>query len=141
MNSKITGSCLCGEIKFEYFGEVGPSGYCHCSDCRKVTGTAFLVSTRLDIKGFAVKSSINPGRYSKIADSGREIIREFCPNCGSPLFTFSPEHPEYVWVKAGSFYDPNIVKPAYQSWMDSKVSWAEIPADLTGYSKGRESSR
>ncbi len=136
MESKIKGSCLCGQIKFEYNGEIGPSSYCHCSDCRKVTGTAFLVSTRLDVKNFVVSAGQKPTGYSVVADSGKEIIREFCPICGSPLFTFSPVHPEYVWVKSGCLDDPTIVKPSHQSWTNSKVMWADIPSSITSYSKG-----
>ena len=123
MKTKITGSCLCGKISYEYTGEIGPSGYCHCSDCRKVTGSAFLVS------------SYKSAKYSKFADGGGEIIREFCPNCGSPLFTFSPDYPDYVWVKSGSLDDPGVVKPAHQGWTDSKVEWADIPHNITSYPK------
>lgn len=136
MESMITGSCLCGLIRFEYSGEVGPSSYCHCADCRKVTGSAFLVSTRLDIKDFVLKSATKPPSYSKIADSGKKIIREFCQYCGSPLFTYSPDHPEFVWVKSGCIDDPSVVTPTHQSWTDSKVSWGDIPEGISSYPKG-----
>ncbi len=135
MKNKISGSCLCGNIAYEYKGKLGPSSYCHCLDCRKATGTAFLVSIRFDISDFCLKPGRQPARYSKTADSGKEIIREFCPDCGSPLFTFSPDNPDYVWVKAGSLDDPGIVKPAHQSWTDSRVDWSEIPDDIVSYAK------
>lgn len=51
-NDPITGGCLCGQIQYEYKGEVGPAVYCHCSDCRKVTGSAFIVSVRFEEKEF-----------------------------------------------------------------------------------------
>ena len=119
---------------------MGNTGYCHCADCRKVSGSAFLVIARLDAKDLSIVSNLKPKRYSKIADSGREIIREFCPNCGSHLFGYSPELPEYVWIKAGSFDDPNVVEPTSQGWTDSKVSWADIPSDIVSFVKGKESA-
>ena len=39
MTSALHGSCLCGEIRFEIHGKIGPAGQCHCSKCRKVSGT------------------------------------------------------------------------------------------------------
>ncbi len=137
MKKPVSGSCLCGNIKFEYYGQVGPASYCHCNDCKKVTGSAFLVSLRFNLKDLKIFTE-NPSKsFTKISDSGNEITREFCPDCGSPLFTFSPHHPDYVWVKAGCLDDMSIVEPTYQSWTDSKVKWSIIPNDLKGYSKSR----
>lgn len=72
-----------------------------------------------------------------MADSGNPISRNFCPNCGSPVFTISPRHPGYIWVRAGTLDDPTIVEPAYQNWTDSKVEWSEIPKDLESHKKGK----
>lgn len=135
MKKTASGSCLCGQIKFEYFGQFGPSSYCHCDDCKKVTGSAYLVSIRFDVKDFRIVSGNNKKSFSKVSDRGNEIIRDFCQNCGSPLFTFSPHHPDFIWVKAGSLDDFSIVKPTHQSWMDSKVDWANIPDNIRSYSK------
>src|SRR3546814_3786648 len=39
MTNALRGSCLCGEIRFEIDGKIGAAGQCHCSKCRKVSGT------------------------------------------------------------------------------------------------------
>lgn len=77
------------------------------------------------------------GSYTKAADSGHELTRHFCLNCGSPLYTSSPKHPDRVYVKAGIIDRPSLVQPAYQSWTQSKVGWATIDPFLTSYPKGR----
>ena len=46
-----------------------------------------------------------------VADSGRKITREFCPNCGAPLFTRAEKLPDSVFLKAGSLDEPELVKP------------------------------
>ncbi len=138
MKKTASGSCLCGHIEYEYHGQIGPSSYCHCVDCRKVTGSAFLVSIRLDYSHLKIVSGNQTKSYSKISDSGNEIIREFCPICGSPLFTFSQSHPDCVWIKAGSLDDPSIVKPSHQIWTNSKVDWSEIPKDIKSFSKSSQ---
>jgi hypothetical protein len=72
-----------------------------------------------------------------MGDSGNSLSRHFCPECGSPLFTSSPRHPQWVFVKAGALDDPAAVKPSYESWVSSKVAWARIPDGLEKYERGR----
>lgn len=131
-----TGGCLCGAVRWSYDGEVGHAAYCHCADCRRVTGSAFNVSVRLDAAGFRVVSG-RPKSFTKAGDSGRPVTRYFCADCGSPLYTLPPLHPELVFVKGGSFDDPSVVLPAQQSWTRSAVDWAQIPADIPSYETSR----
>jgi hypothetical protein len=136
MSTVITGGCLCGSVRFAYRGTVGAAAYCHCSDCRKCTGSAFSVSVAMEVEHFeTIRGS--PKGFTKKGDSGNELTRHFCPECGSPLFTSSPRHPDLVYVKAGVFDDPTLVQPAYQSWTRSSVPWAAISAGLRSYETGR----
>lgn len=137
MTALVTGRCLCHAVRYEYAGSVGPAGYCHCEDCRRVTGSAFNVSVQLEIGKFRLVSG-DVKRFTKLAVSGNSITRAFCAECGSPLFTTSPSHPDHLYVKAGSLDDPNVVLPSHQSWTDSAVSWRRIDPSLPSYCKGRE---
>lgn len=131
----IVGSCLCGHIRYEYAGELGPSSYCHCSDCRKETGSAFTVVTRLREDAFKITTGNSTKCFTKIADSGNQISRHFCPNCGSPIFSKPKKHPGYIWIRSGTLEDPSIVKPAHQIWTNSKVTWSEISNDIESFSQ------
>ena len=133
---EVVGGCLCRAVRYAYRGEVGPAAYCHCEDCRRCTGSAFNVGVRLDAKRFRLLRGA-PRAFAKTAGSGNKISRHFCGDCGSPIFTSSPRHPDHVYVKAGTLDDPMIVRPAYQSWAASSVAWAAIPADLPAYDQGR----
>jgi len=110
--------------------------YCHCVDCRKCTGSAFNVSVGLELARFAVTSGAPKG-YTKQADSGHELTRYFCPDCGSPIYTASPRHPDTIYVKAGSLDDPSLVHPKQQSWTSRAVRWRAIDPGLPAYEKGR----
>jgi hypothetical protein len=136
LQKDITGGCLCGSIRFAIVGSLASAAYCHCTDCRKCTGSAFNVSVPVESENFKLLSG-KPKGFTKTADSGNELTRNFCQECGSPIFTSSPHHPDRVYVKAGLFDDPNVVVPAYQSWLSSSVSWSQIPLGLPGYKKGR----
>ena len=136
MDMIVTGGCLCGGVRYEYRGEVGSAGYCHCADCRRVSGSAFGISVRVEAAGFRITSG-TPRSFTKQGDSGRSVARYFCPDCGSPLFTAPPLHPDIYFIKAGSLDDPTRVKPDRQAWTRSRVAWATIDPDLTSYDKSR----
>jgi len=139
MAKVVTGGCLCGRVRYEYGGEVGPANYCHCADCRRCTGSAYNVGVRFERAHFRFVSGI-PRSFTKHADSGNELTRHFCGDCGSPLFTSSPIHPEHIYAKAGCLDDPTIVHPSHQSWTGSAVAWSRIADDLQSFEKGRARS-
>ena len=132
----VSGRCLCGNVRYEYDGEVGPASYCHCEDCRRCTGSAFVISVRFERAGFRVESGTVKG-YTKRGESGNELTRHFCADCGSPLFTSAPKHPDHVYVKAGTLDDPSLVSPTHQSWVASSVAWSRIDPALTAFTRGR----
>lgn len=136
MDGKVTGGCLCGAIRYEYDGEIGSAGYCHCADCRRISGSAFGVSLRVKAAGFRIVKGAPKG-FTKPGDSGRPVTRYFCPDCGSPLYTEPPLHPETVFIKAGSLDDPTIVTPDRQAWTRSRVAWAEIDPTIASYETSR----
>jgi hypothetical protein len=135
--SDVTGRCLCGYVTWRYDGEVGPASYCHCEDCRRCTGSAFNVGVRLNRTHFHVTAGAPKG-FTKRADSGRELTRHFCPACGSPIFTSAPKHPDHIYVKAGTFDDPGLVRPERQAWVASAVAWRRVAPDLPTFEKGTE---
>jgi hypothetical protein len=136
MCSAIAGGCLCANVRFTCGETLGMAAYCHCSDCRKCTGSAFNMSVGVEQGQFVITAG-SPKGFTKKGESGNELTRHFCPDCGSPLFTSSPRHPGRVYVKGGAFDDPALIKPAYQSWTRSSVPWATIKAGLPSYETGR----
>ena len=126
----LQGGCLCGAVRYEWRGTGLSASYCHCPDCRKATGGPYTVG--VDAAGLTIRSGQTKG-YTKIADSGNEITREFCPECGSPLFTRAEVLPGVVWIKAGSLDEPKLVQPTHQTWTQMAVPWAYLDKDLPGY--------
>ncbi|PDT50901.1 GFA family protein [Sinorhizobium americanum] len=135
MSEEVTATCLCGAVRISCGKPVGPGGYCHCEDCRKSTGSAFGVNIPFEVGEFRVISG-EVGSFTKTADSGNELTRHFCSKCGSPLYGTSPQHPGRVYVKAGIIDQPSLVRPASQSWCQSKVEWSAIDPGLLSYPRG-----
>jgi hypothetical protein len=129
-----TGGCLCGKVRYQC-AELGPLIYCHCADCRRSTGSAFNVGVRVENSAFEVTGDL--AEYTKKGDSGGEVTRHFCRVCGAQVFTSSSRNPAVIFVKAGTFDDPDLPAASHESWTSSKVAWAEIPADIAHYEKNR----
>jgi hypothetical protein len=86
----VTGGCHCGEITYE--AEVDPATVrvCHCTDCQRLTGTAFRVNISAQPETFKLKRGM-PKNYVRTAVSGNECAHAFCPECGTPISATSPE--------------------------------------------------
>ncbi len=128
----LKGGCLCETVQYEWQGESASATYCHCTDCQKATGGPYTVGVAVDGAGLSISSG-KPKGYTTIADSGNKITREFCPDCGSPLFTRAEACPGKVFIKAGSLASPEIIKPTHQTWIEMAVPWAYLDKDLPGF--------
>ena len=129
----ITGGCLCGTVRYAYAGELGPSSYCHCDDCRKATGGPYTVGARAELDKLEFVSGAVK-EYTSVADSGKKITRAFCPDCGSPILTKADAAPGLCWLKGGCLDHPEQLTPRYHSWIDHAVPWAFIEDNLPRYS-------
>ncbi|MBL8414702.1 MAG: GFA family protein [Propionivibrio sp.] len=130
-----TGSCLCGEVEYEIDGALGPIVYCHCSRCRKSTGSAFTAVSRVASSDFRiVKGEEHLRSYRN--DSG--LHRVFCGACGSAIIGKRENLPEIVRVRIGTLDTPNHDKVSSHIFVDSKAEWENIPDDAPQYSEWPE---
>lgn len=120
---KVTGSRHCGAIAYE--AEIDPAQVviCHCTDCQKLTGTAFRVSVGTDRQRLVMLRG-DPAVYVKTADSGARRPQAFCSNCGSPMFTYDMDHPQRIGLRVGCIDQRRELQPARQIWCRSALPWA-----------------
>ena len=118
------GSCLCGAVRYEIAGELGPAYYCHCSRCRKSSGTGHAANAVMARAQFVVRAGQDQLR-SYVADNGVE--RLFCGTCGSPLAVGQGEH---LRLRLGSLDTPLARGPQVHIFTGSKAAWEAIDDDL-----------
>jgi hypothetical protein len=122
---KVTGGCHCGQITYD--AEVDPAAVrvCHCSDCQKLTGTAFRTNISSLPGTFTLKSG-TPKIYIKTADSGNKRAHGFCPECGTPIFSTAPEpNPStYGLLVGGIDQRAQFLLPVRQAWCRSALPWS-----------------
>lgn len=131
MSEKITGGCLCGQVRYEIKAEPRLQLACHCADCRKRTGSAFSASALVPREDIEFSGPMKT--YLSTGDSGNEIKRAFCPNCGSPLFSEVAARPDAFALSAGSLDDPGWFKPRVNLWTDSALSWVSIDPECKNF--------
>lgn len=139
MKTTLHGGCLCGAVRYECSGDPGDASYCHCDDCRKATGGPYTVGVLVRAADLRILSGRVKG-YTTVADSGRKITREFCPRCGSPLFTRAEKCPDLVWLKAGCLDEAERVRPNCQTWTKCAVPWACIDETLPRFAESSDSA-
>src|SRR5262245_31694701 len=118
-----TGSCLCGAVKYEIRGEVQTAVYCHCSRCRKASGSAFASYAVVATKDFVV---VEGKDALKTFRTPAGVQRQFCSNCGSPIISFRESMPDIVRVRMGSIDTPLAKGPETHIFVGSKAAWFEI---------------
>jgi len=123
----MTGHCLCGSVAFEFEGPLGDVELCHCSRCRRVTGSAFSAEFRVPAERFRWLRG-----EDRIAAYDAPVLREppayrasFCRDCGSPLPSVFPGHPR-VAIPAGLVEGAVPTRAARHIWFAQKLNWMDL---------------
>jgi len=124
-----TGSCLCGAVRYEIRGDIGPGFYCHCARCRKASGSAFASNAVVALDHFVVTAG-SDALKTFVAETG--LHRSFCGLCGSPIISRREGLPQ-VRVRLGTLDTPLGQGPQAHIYVDSKADWWEIHDDLPQY--------
>lgn len=138
VSNPLTGSCLCGRIRYEIVGKLGPLTYCHCGMCQKAQGAAFGANAPVRRAYFEIKS----GEDMIVEyESSPEKWRSFCRACGSPLYSRTTNDPDIVRIRIGLLDGPPSRVPAGHGLVEDKADWYCITDDLPFFdASGRQLS-
>lgn len=127
-DTPIKGSCLCGGVTFELTPPIIFFQYCHCSRCRKATGSAHGSSLFLKLSQFAWTKGEELVRRREMPEA-EYYCTGWCDQCGSSLPWIS-RNGRYVLVPAGALDDDPGVAPTRDIHWASRAPWAVDPAEL-----------
>ncbi|KAF9453120.1 hypothetical protein P691DRAFT_659272 [Macrolepiota fuliginosa MF-IS2] len=125
-----TGSCTCGEIRYELAlesPEDGRTSMCYCEHCRKWSGSAFGITTKVPKDTFRVTAGTTGKHVSD--NDGTKLYREFCRTCGSGILEYG-EHAadKFRYVTYGTLDQPEAFPPKGEFFCKYKAEWMpEIP--------------
>src|SRR5258708_11078857 len=98
------GGCLCGSVRYVCTAKPVYAYFCHCLDCQTESGSPFVT------EGYVPRSSVEltgkTTRYTRTADSGKSVRRNFCSACGTVVLTKLHMEPDDVSLPACSLPDP-----------------------------------
>ena len=123
----LLGSCLCGGVRYEISGTLGPSLYCHCGQCRKASGASCTTNASVPASDFRfVEGEALVGQF----ESSPGQFRCFCSRCGSPLIKRFAAKPEEVRLRLGTLDSDPETNPAAHIFVSFRAPWTVITDDL-----------
>ena len=122
MSNQITiGSCLCQAVRYQISGDIGIFQNCHCSRCRKFTGSAYAANLFVYPDAFEwLEGEDSVGRYDPV--DTKYFATCFCKICGSSLPWLSKSN-KVVVIPAGTLDGDPVTRPMQKIFYGSKAPW------------------
>ncbi len=130
--SKIKGSCLCGKLSFSSEEKPALTAICHCHDCKKQTGSAYSIVTAVAEDSLQITGE--PKTFTTYGESGRQVHRKFCGDCGSPIASLADFAPGLFIIKAGVLDDASWLAPEFECYTDHRLPCTP-QTDLTQFAR------
>ena len=127
----MDGGCLCGDVRYSATGEPNVISTCHCTDCQKQSGSAFVEVVAVPNDTFMLHGTTHSFTYA--GDSGRKKTGSFCPRCGSMLTIYAEGFPGMTLIMGGTLDDTSWLKPTIQLFCDSAQPWVAISRDTKNH--------
>lgn len=129
MNASIglEGGCACGDVRYRLNRTPLVVHACHCRDCQRITGSAFVINVWIERVGVELASGA-PRSFRLPAGSGEPHEVFFCGRCGTTVWSRYHAVPGHcLFVRAGTLDDPAAVAPDFHIFTASKLPWLPLP--------------
>src|SRR2546423_13713838 len=126
------GGCLCRTVRYQVEGAPndGVVGVCHCTFCKRRTGSAFGIYAYFEEGRVRITSGILRTYEYRSDETNRWIKIEFCPNCGTTVTWTGEWAPGKRAIGVGTLDDPDWIKPELHVFKRSALRWVIFPADV-----------
>jgi hypothetical protein len=125
------GGCACGEVRYRLTAEPLFVHCCHCLNCQRQTGSAFVVNVLIEADRVEVlEGEPQPVDVPRGGSKKQRIFR--CPTCQIALFS-RYTRASILFVRAGTLDDPSSVEPDVHIYTRSKLPWVELPESAPAF--------
>jgi len=125
----LEGGCSCGAVRFTLEGALWVAA-CHCSACKKRTGSAFGISIVVDDR-MVVAATGATRTFIRTGESGKAVHYEFCPECGTTVrWRVELIGNRYVYA-AGTLDDPSAIEVVAEMYTAQALPGARFGCELT----------
>ena len=123
----LTGSCLCGRVRFEVSERPTLAYYCHCTRCQGRTGSGSSAQARVEGGAFTLVAGEDAVKGWRHPDGGFEKF--FCRECGAHLFSRNPDDPSQMSVRMAAFDEDPGVRLSGRTYVAYAADWEPLPDD------------
>jgi hypothetical protein len=125
------GGCSCGEVRYRLASEPLFTHCCHCLNCQRQTGSAFVINLLIEADRLELLAG-EPKPVGVPRDDGstQRIFR--CPTCQIAVFS-EYTRPDVRFVRGGTLDDPTVVSPDVHIYTRSKLDWVALPESVPAF--------
>jgi hypothetical protein len=129
MTVSLEGGCSCGTVRYRLTSAPMIVHCCHCLDCQRQTGSAFVINAVIETDRIE-KLSGEPEPVSMPTDSGRPHDIYRCPTCRTAVWSDYGGRPALRFVRVGTLDQPSALAPDVHIFTRSKQPWVGLPPDV-----------
>src|SRR5215475_6080859 len=122
----LEGGCSCGTVRYRLTSAPMIVHCCHCLDCQRQTGSAFVINALIETDRIE-KLSGEPEAVSMPTDSGRPHDIYRCPTCRTAVWSDYGRRPALRFVRVGTLDDASLLPPDVHIFTRSKLPWVSLP--------------
>jgi hypothetical protein len=122
------GGCACGEVRYRLMSEPLFTHCCHCLNCQRQTGSAFVINLLIEADRVELLGR-EPQAIDVPRDDGSKQRIFRCPSCQVAVYS-EYGRPEVRFIRAGTLDEPRDVTPDVHIFAKSKVNWVTLPESV-----------
>ncbi len=132
MTQALDGGCACGAVRYRLHAPPMFVHCCHCLDCQRQTGSAFVLNAIIETDRLELLSGA-PAPVSVPTGSGRPHDVYRCPTCQVAVWSDYGRRPAVRFVRIGTLDDPSALTPDVHIFTRSKLPWVALPPDVPAF--------
>ncbi len=132
MTDGLEGGCACGHVRYRLIDAPLFTHCCHCRDCQRQTGSAFVLNALIEADRVALIAGA-PHPVAAPSDSGRPHSIFRCPDCQTATWSEYGGVSALRFVRVGTLDDPDALPPDVHIYTRSKLAWIILPGDVPAF--------
>ena len=140
MKHALEGGCACGAVRYRLASAPMFVHCCHCRDCQRQTGSAFVLNALIETDRVALLSG-KPEPVSVPTDSGSPHDIYHCPTCRTAVWSDYGRRGVLRFVRVGTLDDPSALPPDVHIYTRTKLPWIALPAGVPAFEAYYDSSK
>jgi len=132
MSERLEGGCACGAVRYRLESAPMFVHCCHCRDCQRQTGSAFVLNALIETDRITVLAG-DPEPVPVPTDSGRPHDIWRCRTCRTALWSDYGGRAALRFVRVGTLDDAAALPPDVHIYTRSKLPWITLPKEVPAF--------